>query len=124
MRQRHALFGFVALVVVLGAAMLTPTGRSRPVRVEPRRHSPFHPAYIAYTFTTDYPVSMDTRRPVRMYYVVPIEVDTGQGPGLGDAMLTHDELLEHYRVSPEQLERVPTRMPSQWLSGHWEQLME
>ena len=111
MTTKSSLIVILAGVVLLGGFM-APTSRSEPERLEPRRHSPFPPAYLTYTFKlTDY-IGQEAIGADRMYYLMPDK------PGRrGMMLLSYRELLDHYRVGTAQLNRAPTRMPTRWIAS-------
>jgi len=112
MTRRHTLIVVMAGLATMGA-LLAPTGRSTaPETIEPRRNTSYPPAHLAYSFTVeDYLHPDGTRGTQRLYYLIPTE-ESGHGPML----ISYDGLLEHYRIDPAQLNRVPNRMPIRWLA--------
>lgn len=123
--------GTLLCMMALALALLTTvglrgvSGEAKPVRVEPRRHSGYWPAYIVYSFKQyQYASRAGERGSVRMYYMLPTLDAEYPGNGNGNRMFTYRELLDRYRVSPEQFNRIPKRVPEPWLDEHMARLLE
>ena len=126
-RRRGTVLGLMVLALALLATvgLRGLSGEGKPVRVKPRRNSGYWPAYIVYGFTQhQYASRPEQRGPARMYFMLPTLDADYPGNGYGNRVFTYRELLDHYRVSPEQFNRIPRRVPDRWMDEHMARLIE
>lgn len=105
MKRRHWLPAIVGGLGLVGV-FLMPRGASGPFEVEPRRNGGYPGGYVLYSKRAERPAYSGGAK--RLYYMMlkPTDRDI--------LVLDRRELLDHYRVGPEHLARVP----SGWLSAY------
>jgi hypothetical protein len=96
--------GLVGFMVWLASGALTPMGHAKSIEIKPRRHSNYPPAYlIGITHHKEYLKPDGAVGSTRLFLLLAKPADRDR------MLLTRDQLLDHYRIRPSQLNQVPTR---------------